>query len=324
MKVMKKYLIMGMAVCAMLFSSCKNENISVSREVKFEVNPFEVINGFVNNEVVSGDLAELDYGSSLRVNFLVYNSSGYLEASDVKYLPNYTSTANVSFDLADGEYVVVVTTDEVDYNGTVTLEYWNFTGKERLTELKITDAGYIGGESKILGLGHEKIALGAGKTSFHVNMKPVGALVIANIWDISHYNDVDVYNLLSNKTTSVCSFNADGSYNTYSEEASYQRYYVQRFYPSDFTTYGAYGYQYFFPMGETHFIWEAEFGDGTSADMTDDMLLSIEKEKTYQFTLDLGEGTYYFGEVGNSKSNAMFLFGKSLSKNTRESKRKNE
>ena len=48
---MKKYMIMSMAVLALLFASCKNEDISISREVSFEVNPYEVINKFVNNEV---------------------------------------------------------------------------------------------------------------------------------------------------------------------------------------------------------------------------------------------------------------------------------
>ena len=46
------------------------------------------------------------------------------------------------------------------------------------------------------------------------------------------------------------------------------------------------------------------------------MALNIETGKTYQFVLDLGEGTYYFGEVNNGKSDAPSLNGKTMSRNS--------
>ena len=315
---MKKYMIISMAVLALLFASCKNEDISISREVSFEVNPYEVINKFVNNEVNSGDLVDIGSQYSVRVNLFVYDSKGVLEDSEVKYCSNYRETMNATFDLNDGEYIVIATTDVVKYNGNVTFEYWNFSGKEHLSELKITDAGYLGSDVKILGIGHEKITVGSGNTTNHITLKPAGALIIAHVWDINHYNIVDVYNLLSNKSSASCSFNNDGTYNTFIEEATFYRWYVKRFYPSDFSSYGGYGYQFFLPLGDTHFMWEAETNEGSSVDMTDDMSLDIKAEKTYQFTLDLGEGTYYYGEVENGKSNAPLINGKTMVRSSDE------
>ena len=55
MRVMKKYMIMCMAVVALLFASCKNEDISISREVNFEVNPYKVISEFSQHQVNDDD-----------------------------------------------------------------------------------------------------------------------------------------------------------------------------------------------------------------------------------------------------------------------------
>lgn len=313
---MKKYMIMCMAVVALLFASCKNEDISISRLVSFDVNPYEVINDFVNNEVNSGDLEKPGSGYSIRVNLFVYNSRGDLEESRVKYVSNYRETVDVSIELADGNYTVIATTDVVEYNGTVNFEYWNFSGMDRLSELKITDAGYLGSDVKILGIGHKKITVESGKTTCHVDLEPAGALVIAQVWDIAHYSIVDVYDLLTKKSSVNCSFSSDGSYTLNSEEATFYRWYVKRFYPANFSTYGGYGYQFLAYKGNSHFIWEAEINDGSTLEMTGDMALNIETGKTYQFVLDLGEGTYYFGEVNNGKSDAPSLNGKTMSRNS--------
>ena len=64
---MKKYMIMCMAVIAIMLSSCKNEDISISREVSFEVNPYGVIEDFVKHQVYEEDLETFYSGDKLRV-----------------------------------------------------------------------------------------------------------------------------------------------------------------------------------------------------------------------------------------------------------------
>ena len=70
---MKKYMIMCMAIVALLFASCKNEDISISREVSFEVNPYGVISDFVNHQVHEDDFDFLS-GDWLRVHLFVYDA----------------------------------------------------------------------------------------------------------------------------------------------------------------------------------------------------------------------------------------------------------
>lgn len=314
---MKKHIYLFVALATLLLASCKNEDIDISREVSFEVNPYEVINDFVNNEVNQGDLEDIASGYRVRVNLFVYDAYGYLKDSEVEYLSGYRETMNANFDLPDGNYTVVATTDIVKYNGSVSLEFWNFSGMEKLTTLKIKDAGYLGLTSKILGIGHKNITVKSGQTVCHVPMKPAGSLVISQIWDINHFNFVEVYNLLSNRGSESFSFNNDGSYNSSYEEVPFYTWYVYRFHPSNYTSYGGYGYQFLAYQGETHFMWEAEAG-GESIELSDDMSLNIKEGKTYQFTIDLDQMVYYYGEVEGSKAIVHSPNGKTITRSSNQ------
>lgn len=308
---MKKHIYLFAVLAALLLASCKNEDIDISRKVVFEVNPYEVINDFVNNEVNPGDLTDIGSRYKIRVNLFVYDSKGHLAESDVEYLSGYKETMHATFGLADGSYTVVATTDIVEYNGSVNFEFWNFSGMENLTSMKINDAGYLGYESKILGIGHQNIIVESGQTVCHVPMKPAGSLVISHVWDINLYDFIEVYDLCSNKGDASFSFNNDGSYKTYNAEETFYRWYVCRFYPSYYSSYGGYGYQFLAYQGETHFMWEASSGS-ESLELTDDMPLNIKEGKTYQFTINLEQMTYDYGEVEGSKSYVHSPNGKTI------------
>ena len=130
---MKKYMIMCMAVVALLFASCKNEDISISREVTFTVNPYDVINGFVNNQANEGDLDMLSSSYRIRTQVFAYDADGKLVDHEVNYLKDYHSTMDVSFDLPDGNYIAIAKIDFIEKDLKLYLkppEFVEFRGNE--------------------------------------------------------------------------------------------------------------------------------------------------------------------------------------------------
>lgn len=307
---MKKYMIMCMAVVALLFASCKNEDISISREVTFSVNPYDVINGFVNNQANEGDLDLLSNSYRVRTQVYVYDTDGKLVDYDVDYLKDYHSTMNALFDLPDGNYIAIATTDVVEYNGSVTFEFWTFEGKEKLTELKINHAGYLGYESKILGVGRQNVNVQHGQTQYSIRLEPQGALALCIVWGIHSFYDVTSYDLMTNRAFKCCSFNSDGTWEMSCEEAIFNKY-VYRFNPNHYSSYGGYGYQ-FIPAGGSNYRWDAETTSGNLEDITEGaMSLSIVPGNTYQFELSLPELEF---SITNLDGKGMPRLGEHLSK----------
>lgn len=312
---MKKYMIMCMALVALLFASCKNENISISREVSFTVNPYDVINGFVNNQADEGDLDLLPSSFRLRTQVYVYDMDGKLVDYDVDYLKDYHSTMETSFDLPDGNYIAIATTDVVKYDGSVTFEFWNFEGKEKLTELKINHAGYLGYEYKILGVGRQNVKVQHGQIEYSIRLEPQGALALCIVWGIHSFNDVNSYDLKTNRAFKCCSFNGDGTWEMSCEEAIFNKY-VRRFYPNDYSTYGGYGYQ-FIPAVGASFRWDAETTSGDLEDITNGSKnLSVASGNTYQFELFLPELEF---SITNLNGKGMPRIEGQLSKDTDKS-----
>lgn len=285
---MKKYMIMCMAIVALLFASCKNEDISISREVTFKVNPYDVINGFVNNQANEGDLENLPSSYKIRTQVFAYDTDGKLVDYAVKYLNDYHSTTNVLFDLPDGNYIVIATTDVVEYKGSVTFEFWTFEGKNNLNQLKINHAGYLGYESKILGVGRQYANVQHGQTDFSIKLEPQGALALCIVWGIHSFTDVTSYDLMANRAFKCCSFNSDGTWEMSCEEVIFNKY-VYRFNPNSYSSYGGYGYQ-FIPAGASKYRWDAETTSGDLEDITNGSKnLNVVSGKTYQFELFLPE-----------------------------------
>lgn len=298
---MKKLVVLCMAVMALMMASCKNEDISISREVTFNLNPYEVINGFVNTQLNDGDLDLLSSSSKLRVHLFIYDAQGNLYDDDVQYLNDYHSTMTSSFGMPDGNYVVVATTDVVEYNGTVTFEYWKFEGMDKLTELKINHAGYLGYESKILGVGHKAITVEAGQTAHSITLEPQGAVALTIVWGIHSFDDVTCYDLMTNKSFNAFAFKSDGSCEGFYEEAILNKY-VHRFNPANFSSYGGYGYQ-FIPQGKASYRWDAATEEVTLEDIAGGVqTLTAVAGKMYQFELYLPELEATITDLSNSKS----------------------
>lgn len=298
---MKKHLYLIMALATILLASCKNEDITITREIKFTVNPYEVVDVFVNNQVNVGDLDELYTGQMLRVQVLVYDAEGQLANYDVQYLANYHSTMNTAFDLDDGNYTAIAITDVVEYNGSsVTLEYWRHEGKDRLSTLKINHGGYLGYESKILGIGHVNFKVQPGQNTIAVPVEPQGALMLNIVWGIHSFNDVTCYDLMTNRSFNRFEFEDDGSCKLYYDDVNYITY-LYRFAPANYSSYGGYGYQ-FVPAVNTGFRCDAETTSGNLQDITGGAKTkNIALGGMYQFELFLPDLTFTISSMSNGK-----------------------
>lgn len=287
---MKKYMFMCMAVMAILLSSCKNEDISISRKVTFEVNPYTVISEFAKHQVYENDLEMFAEGDWLRVHLFVYDVNGNLVASDMQYLSGYRSTMNASFELADGAYSVVATTDIATLSGgDVVFEYWTFSGTDRLTNIKITDAsGKIGWDDKILGLTCDQVTVSSDKTIHTINVKPAGALVVVHTIGIHYYSDVISYHLVLDKNSDYWSLDSNGlmiptinTGTTYNWQLSVQN--------TSSSSDNDYSYRFVMPLGNTNFIWFAKMKEDGSGLLLNDThnLINIKLGKMYNCVFDI-------------------------------------
>ena len=289
MKVMKKYMIMCMAVVALLFASCKNEDISISREVNFEVNPYKVISEFSQHQVNDDDFDFLS-GDWLRVHLFVYDTKGDLVASDVQFLSGYRSTMNSKFNLADGNYIVVATSDVTSLsNGNVSFEYWEFSGENRLADLRITDAsGLIGWDDKILGVTSNQVSVNANNVNHSIDVNPAGALFLVHTNGIHNFSDVISYHLYVDKNSDYCSFGNDGTMiptinagTTYNWQLSTQS--------TSSSGNNYYSYRFVLPLGNTNFIWFAKINDDGSGYLLDDThnQVNVKLGKMYNCIFDI-------------------------------------
>lgn len=145
---MKKYIsLMAIAIVA-IFSSCSNEDVTISRTFTFKVNPSGVISSFP--EEWPGELTSIDSSLKLRVRLLAYNENGNLVFNESSYLSSYSSEMSVSKSLATGTYTLIATTDLVPNSGT---PYWTLSDENNINTANITTEGIqTGGKNKILGI----------------------------------------------------------------------------------------------------------------------------------------------------------------------------
>ncbi|MBR1514439.1 MAG: hypothetical protein IJ622_09135 [Bacteroidales bacterium] len=299
---MKKYVIVCLAVVAILLASCKNEDISISREVFFEVKPYGTIQEFVKHQVYEDDLETFSTGDKLRVNLFVYDSKGVLTASETKYVDDYRSTMNSTFDLADGVYTVVATSDVTTMSGgDVSFEYWEFSGTNNLSELKIKDAGYMGWDDKILGVSYEQITVASGKTNYSIDLEPAGALVVIQHNGIHTFNDVVSYELEVNKSSDYCSFGNGGFQPVINESATYN-WRLSNLVVGNYSGNNIYSYKFVLPLGKTDFVWVAYLEEGYLLLDETHNILDIKQGKMYNCVFNIPELSCEFYEFGNAKA----------------------
>ncbi len=252
---MKKYMIMCMAVVALLFASCKNEDISILREVSFEVTPHEVINKWIPYALNETSLTQLSSNNQLRINLLVYDQNDDLIASDTRKLKDYNENMVTTLELGNGEYTVVAISDVIENGNDLC---WTIKGTERLSTLMIEKIStVITNEEAIVGIGNAKIMVDAEHSSHHVEMSPAGALVIVKDDKMTFWDGVvSVSYLYSTKTNNAYTFNDNGSYVPNAEENSTFNYRIHFNYPEWMQpNYVYWEYHFIQPFGNTTFQW---------------------------------------------------------------------
>lgn len=306
---MKKHIYLFAVLAALLLASCKNEDIDISRKVVFEVNPYTVIKDFLKHQVYEDDLETFYSNDKLRVHLYVYDAGGDLVASDMQYLNDYRSTMNSKFELADGMYTVVATSDIVTLSGgDVAFEYWEFSGFRKLSDLKIKDVGYLGYEDKILGVSCEKITIATEKVNHAININPAGALFVINHIGIHTFNDVITYEMLVNKNSDFCSF-SNGYYLPVCNESTYYNWRLSTLDVDDFSGNNIYSYKFTLPLGKTDFVWYAFCEDGDFFLDETHNRVNVEQGKMYNCVFNIPDISCDFTVFDDNKS---MSFGEGL------------
>lgn len=296
---MKKNIFLFVITFAAILSSCKNEDITISRNITFKVNPATVVDRLY--EIKAGDLTALTSGSKLQVSLLIYDDKGILVNKVSNEYSAYTHMMTTDIYLAPGNYTAVATS-HVSSN----VEFWSFSGLEQLSTFKITDEGRIGGKSKILGLSIMKFVVGDKTETFNINIENAGAVAAVSFYKWNKYNNVKVYSLMGKQSCDYLSFNNQGSKDySIKSESKYTFYKAKAEYDSKITS--PYIYFFTFPINNASFRFYAE--------TTDDQLIPMGKE----FVDNIKQGWSYLFEYDfeNDESNWYYWTPEDFSNSTR-------
>ena len=182
--------------------------------------------------------------------------------------------------------------------------------------MKLTDAGYIGGKNKILGIASQHISVSSGAESFTMQPKPAGALLLIEFLKIHQFSDVTEYKLLTNRNADFMTFDSNGNFVTVPENQNNQFIWrVQYINPKDesySSSTNIYGWNFMFPVANANYKFVYSTATETDQDLVTDMIVNLAAGEEYLFELDLcnedyNDGiTYYYGKVnGNTRSSAL-------------------
>ena len=281
-----------MVVCLAILSSCTNEDISVGNLVTVKVNPSGVIAPF-EYEMNPGDLETIANSYKLRTRIFVYGQDGLLRASDTQYLAGYSNIMTSSLELPKGTYTVIAITDVVEMsNSDVTFEYWNVSGEGVMSQLKVTDAGYIGYKNKILGVGKQTISVGDRNSEFMVKCSAAGAVCLVYYCNIHTFSDVEKYGVLMTKTSDNISFNEFGNYDVSIESGGTSfKWWLSNLTPGDYTSEYIYSYVFVLPMNKVTLQFIADTDDNRYY-LDEKVTMNLEAGKEYLMMLDLEDEDY--------------------------------
>jgi len=269
MKQMKKYLAIFAVLFTVILSSCSNDDIPVNSSVTFKLNPATVVDNLY--EMNAGDLTSLRSGTTLKVDLYVYDESGTLVEHDDQEFNAYTHIMTSNLNLSNGEYTVVAIS-----HVSSTVDYWSFEGVENLSTIKITDNGYIGGKSKILGLTVQKVNVEDGENTFNIEIKNAGAVACVAIINWNRYTNVKYFGLAGKQTCDYITTNNYGNVEYSIKSKSDYSYYLTKYaYNPDQTS--AVTYFFTFPIKNAAMKFYAETTNGSKnylgANLVDDINL---------------------------------------------------
>lgn len=297
---MKKTLLALIAFVG-IFSSCNNDDITISRSFTFKVNPTTVVDNLF--EAKAGDLTSLTGDNKLIVSLYIYNEKGELVSKTSDKYSAYTQMMTKDIDLPSGQNYTAVATTHVTSN----VNFWVFSGEEQLSTFKIKDNGYIGGKSKILGLSVVKFTAGNQNETININVENAGAVawVWFKSWNNSNYTSLNIneYALMSKKSCDYISFDNSGNKDYSLESENTYNFFMAKFeYDSSYS--GASAYFFTFPIKNASFRFYAIKNNEyyyMGEELVDDIILG----HSYAFMYDFDEDKATAGDVTpeSSRSN---------------------
>ncbi len=305
---MKKTLAIFSALFALIMSSCTNDDIPVDQTTVFKINPASVVEPFTY-EFNAGDLEGFPLNYDLRVRLLIYNWEGFLTESVTQFLPSYESLMSTSVNLSQGNYTAVVITDVVRKDGdNIDLEFWELSDEKTISTAKITDAGYIGSKTKILGVGSTEFSVSGSSREIVINPKPVGAILCVMFKNIHTFFDVTAIALQANRDLDYLTFNENGDYDiTMGSNNNYPwrvAYIEISNYPNSTNIYS---YSFVCPADNVSYVFKLDV-DGADSVISDPMTFDVAAGSEYYFEInlcdpDFNNGISYGGfDVSNVRS----------------------
>lgn len=190
---MKKYFAILTVLFTVILSSCSNDDITVLQNTVIRVNPSTVTNGFTY-QLNAGDLDGTSSHYDLRIRIYIYDKNGSLVEKDEQTVANYLTTASFEVKLnPDEHYNVVALTDCYTDASSYVNEYWEVQNPESLSTFTIyytQNDNLVYGTQEILGIANESIAGGDNK---EIYVKPAGAIILTEVWDIHAYENLMSY-----------------------------------------------------------------------------------------------------------------------------------
>lgn len=292
---MKKVLFALLALVGII-CSCTNDDITISRAITFKVNPATVVENLYERN--AGDLTSLSSGAKLQVTLYIYDEKGILVNKVNNEYSAYTHMMTADIDLSSGNYTAVATSYV-----TSSVDYWIFSGQDQLSTFKITDNGYIGGKSKILGLTIKNFVIGNDSETININIENAGAVGLVYLYEWNKYNNVLNYRLMGKQSCDYISFDNSGSKDySIKSESSYRYILYKHTYDSNYS--GGFGYFFTFPIKNASLAFYAETTDNEliqMASFNDDVNIG----ETYEFLYDFEEDKAYWYDMTKSNSKAI-------------------
>lgn len=309
---MKRYLYTSViALLTICFIACENDPITISYGTPIKVDPSGVIAPFTY-EVKAGELESFSSSYKLRIRVLAYDVDGKLAAADTSFLTNYAGIMNTTLTLQEGTYTLIAITDVVRYSsGKTTLEYWILSGIQDINQTKITNAGYIGGKNKILGIDSKRISVSGESSTVNLAPSAAGALLCVRVLHMHQFTNVTEYKLLANRNADFLTFDSQGNaISTPQNDNNQFKWRVTYFNPQDeaYANYsGYYAYNFMFPVSNANYKFVYSTESETDEELATNMLVNLEKGDEYLFLLELFDEedpnydiTYDYGKVNGT------------------------
>lgn len=302
-----KKIIFLLLIATIGFTSCTNDEIEISYNTTFKVNPSTVIKPFTF-EFNAGELEGFSSNYKLRLRLLIYNSDGILVQEATDYFGNYATLMNATLPLSPGKYTAIATSDIVKMSSNkISLEYWTLHDYKNLSTTRLNDAGYIG-QNTILGISKKEFTVSGQNDNIKIDVQPAGALAYVNYRGVYNYSDVLSYELSCTKVSEGCIFDEEGNYTTIEESNNNQYdWRISTIDVEDATSKNMYQITYILPTNNLNLKFRAWTEDKEYVAISNAMTINPKAGEEYLFIMDIENIECTYGIVNGSNDSAPII-----------------